>query len=260
MILVRRSNPSTEAILWLHEYGHNTGLQHNTTSTRYIMFGTNYGTNDLLTQSECDTYHSPSLSTNISMQDTGACTDGDADLVQDGADNCPGVANYDQVDSDGDGVGDACAGPVCGNGVLDGDEACDGTELDGQSCGSLGFDGGSLSCSLDCTFDTSECTCVDGDGMQPVTVVRSECVAAGDPAFSLQDPNGGTVTGYNVYRSSDASIPPQSWDLVAVDVPDEDPVEPDIQWTDTTGDVSPSGVWLYDVAPYTSTCGVEGPR
>jgi hypothetical protein len=45
-----------------------------------------------------------------------------------------------------------------------------------------------------------------------------------------------------------------------VDVPDEDPVEPDIQWTDTTGDVSPSGVWLYDVAPYTSTCGVEGPR
>ena len=35
-----------------------------------------------------------------------AGTDGDG--VPDGTDNCPNVANADQVDSDGDGTGDAC--------------------------------------------------------------------------------------------------------------------------------------------------------
>jgi hypothetical protein len=164
MVLVRMSTEAREAILWLHEYGHNTGLTHNTASTRYIMYGTIYSTNDWVTQSECDTFHSPSTSTNISLQDTGACTDADADLVQDGVDNCPGVANYDQIDSDGDGVGDVCTGPGCGNGIREGDEDCDGSDLGGQSCISLGFDGGFLSCSPDCTLDTSGCTCTDGDG------------------------------------------------------------------------------------------------
>jgi hypothetical protein len=174
MMLVRRSGLSHEAILWLHEYGHNTGLPHNTTSGQYIMYGSNNGANDLLTQAECDTFHSPSLSANISLQDTGACTDGDTDLVQDVADNCPDVANYDQIDSDGDGIGDACAGPDCGNGILEGDEDCDGTDFGGQSCTSLGFDGGSLTCDLSCSIDTSGCVCIDGDG-DGVTGCDADC-------------------------------------------------------------------------------------
>ena len=36
---------------------------------------------------------------------------------------------------------------VCGDGVKQASEACDGNDLGGQSCGSQGFDGGSLSCS-----------------------------------------------------------------------------------------------------------------
>ena len=35
--------------------------------------------------------------------------DRDRDAVLDGLDNCPAVGNEDQADSDGDGVGDACA-------------------------------------------------------------------------------------------------------------------------------------------------------
>ena len=37
--------------------------------------------------------------------------------------------------------------PVCGDGHLDGREACEGGDLRGQSCSSLGFDGGLLGCS-----------------------------------------------------------------------------------------------------------------
>jgi YVTN family beta-propeller protein len=38
--------------------------------------------------------------------------DGDSDGIADEFDNCPAVANADQIDSDGDGVGDACEGPI----------------------------------------------------------------------------------------------------------------------------------------------------
>jgi cysteine-rich repeat protein len=53
----------------------------------------------------------------------------------------------------------ACSGggPQCGNGVVEVDEACDGTDLDGETCESQGFAGGTLACSGDCTFDTSGC-------------------------------------------------------------------------------------------------------
>lgn len=44
----------------------------------------------------------------------------------------------------------------CGNGIVDGAEACDGVELQGITCEDLGRDGGSLACS-DCTFDVFGC-------------------------------------------------------------------------------------------------------
>jgi alpha-tubulin suppressor-like RCC1 family protein len=47
--------------------------------------------------------------------------------------------------------------PNCGDGQLDPDELCDGRELGGGSCESLGFAGGELSCRPDCTFETTAC-------------------------------------------------------------------------------------------------------
>jgi len=47
---------------------------------------------------------------------------------------------------------------VCGNGIKEGSEQCDGSDLAGQSCTTEGYTGGTLSCSASCTFNTSACT------------------------------------------------------------------------------------------------------
>jgi hypothetical protein len=58
------------------------------------------------------------------------CEDGDLDGMLDAADNCPNLANEDQLDRGGvntaesDGIGDACqCGDVSGNGMVNGQDA-----------------------------------------------------------------------------------------------------------------------------------------
>lgn len=56
----------------------------------------------------------------------------------------------------------------CGNGMLDAGESCDGVELNGATCATIGqgFIGGTLACDATCGFDTSQCqaspTCGNG--------------------------------------------------------------------------------------------------
>jgi hypothetical protein len=77
--------------------------------------------------------------------DCGAALDGDGDRVADCADNCPGVANTQQRDFDGDGMGDDCESgtrlcDVDRSGRVDGrDLALLGATF-GRSCGDSGFD------------------------------------------------------------------------------------------------------------------------
>jgi len=48
--------------------------------------------------------------------------------------------------------------PPCGNGVIDAGEQCDGADLQGFDCASLGLNRGMLACDpVMCTFDTSQC-------------------------------------------------------------------------------------------------------
>ncbi len=52
---------------------------------------------------------------------------------------------------------DAAVQPNCGNNAVDPGEACDGNNLDGQTCQALGYSAGSLACTSQCTFDVSDC-------------------------------------------------------------------------------------------------------
>ena len=58
------------------------------------------------------------------FRDIGWYPDRDTDLVPDAVDNCVGVANPDQLDTDGDLVGDACDDDDDGDGVADASDNC----------------------------------------------------------------------------------------------------------------------------------------
>lgn len=86
----------------------------------------------------------------------------------------------------------------CGDGVREGDEACDGEDLAGNTCPSLGFDGGELGC-VDCEFDTSDCFRVercdngtddDGDGLtdcaDPDCAEQAPCPRCGDGEVNVE--------------------------------------------------------------------------
>jgi hypothetical protein len=45
----------------------------------------------------------------------------------------------------------------CGNEVVESGEECDGENLTGSDCLDIGFDGGNLTCTDECIYDTSEC-------------------------------------------------------------------------------------------------------
>ncbi len=60
---------------------------------------------------------------------------------------------------------------VCGNGIVQTGEECDGAALNGQSCTTKGFSGGTLSCSSRCTFDTSACAASSGSSSDQGGVV-----------------------------------------------------------------------------------------
>lgn len=47
---------------------------------------------------------------------------------------------------------------VCGDGIKNGGEQCDGSDLGGATCVTVGYSGGMLSCSSICQFDVAGCT------------------------------------------------------------------------------------------------------
>ena len=90
--------------------------------------------------------------------------------------------------------------PACGDDAINvAGEQCDGTDLGGETCVTLGFAGGSLACAS-CLLDTSACTCGDGGGAFPATGQTTAYgtgsdgdVEAGN-TLSYTDNGDGTIT------------------------------------------------------------------
>jgi len=86
----------------------------------------------------------------------------------------PGAANEDNEPS------------TCGNGVIDGNDVCDGVELNGADCVSQGFADGTLACDATClAYDTSACNAGASN------VLINEVTSAGDDLIELY--NSGNV-------------------------------------------------------------------
>lgn len=72
-------------------------------------------------------------------------------------------------------------GAVCGNGKKDGTEACDGTDLAGQTCATVLKDtnqGGILKCTAACQFDTAGCKANPTCGDNAINTATEECDGA----------------------------------------------------------------------------------
>ncbi|HEY3176357.1 MAG TPA: FG-GAP-like repeat-containing protein [Candidatus Polarisedimenticolia bacterium] len=119
MALVRMTDLGSEAVLWIHEYGHNTGMLHSSDS-RNIMYGIDTGSNNVLTQSQCNSYHTPASGAGITPVAIGVCEDNDLDGVRDSGDNCLNLYNPSQANTDGDAQGDECDPDDDNDLVLDG--------------------------------------------------------------------------------------------------------------------------------------------
>ena len=134
--------------------------------------------------------------------DTTACI---SDCCIPGGANDPGcqvpsiemcVCEFDPFCCNTDWDGQCVAGAInvcgavcgeCGNGVIEPAESCDGANLGGQTCGSQGFDGGTLSCAGNCqSFNTSNCIDIPSWSSQihPIFTANCGCHGAGFPPWA----------------------------------------------------------------------------
>jgi cysteine-rich repeat protein len=70
-----------------------------------------------------------------------------------------------------------CVPETCGNGTLEAFEACDGTDLAGETCVSQGFTSGTLRCAANCQLDRGQCNaagCGDGVRQDPEACDRTD--------------------------------------------------------------------------------------
>lgn len=135
--------------------------------------------------------------------------DSDNDGIPDEYDNCPTVQNEDQVDTDGDGKGDACDSDSDGDGVPDESDNCPKTENPEQA--DADGDGQGDACSADS----------DGDG---VADEYDNCPKTPNPDQKISDGDG---TGDACDDSDDDGVK---------DLKDNCPQTPNPDQTDSNGD------------------------
>ena len=106
------------------------------------------------------------------------------------------------------------AQPACGDGVVEGTEACDLGNLNGATCVTQGFAGGTLTCGTGCTFDTSDCYAIrfvdNGDGTvtDHQTRLMWEKKDSADRVANYNNPHDvNNVYPWSAYKDEGSSIP-----------------------------------------------------
>jgi hypothetical protein len=131
-----------------------------------------------------------SLALSIMAACSGAVTNGTGDDA--GSDDGIGTTAASAGESD------ETAG-TCGNGMIDGDEACDGQDLGGMTCAT----GGTLACTVGCTLDTTGCT-VDPNA----AIVRLNEIVGDDVPVG---PFAGVPDAIELYNAGRASADLSGW-------------------------------------------------
>ncbi len=72
---------------------------------------------------------------------------------------------------------------LCGNGVIEPGELCDGDELAGETCNSINgnFVAGELRCGPNCLWDAADCRLTEDVPDPPMGQIATDCIAPGDP-------------------------------------------------------------------------------
>ena len=82
----------------------------------------------------------------------------------------------------------------CGNDMVEGNEVCDGTDLDGEDCSSQGFDDGDLACDAACGgFDVSGCVSYECGNDEVEGREVCDGTDVGDQDCGTQGYDGGTL-------------------------------------------------------------------
>ena len=97
---------------------------------------------------------------------------------------------------------------ICGDLVIEGPEDCEGADLGGQSCSTIGFLEGDLSCDSSCAFDTSLCVPLPSPTPSPTPSPSSS------PSPTPQPGSSGS-SGSSSQSSSSSSSQPSVAELVS---------------------------------------------
>ncbi|HWB80055.1 MAG TPA: hypothetical protein VG755_34055 [Nannocystaceae bacterium] len=125
-----------------------------------------------------ETEESSSTDPSSSSESTGPTGPVCGDGVMEGTENCDGDDFGEATDCASVNLGtgdlsctvscelnvDGCTGmEECGNDLIEGNEQCEGLDLVGETCESLGFVAGALACDRMCNYDVGECeSCGNG--------------------------------------------------------------------------------------------------